>query len=62
MIVDGYMTFSGVTSYTKFGIAYHNAGGDNQEYYTYNGETYDTHEDDIVLVLSLLSGDERPFM
>lgn len=62
MIVDGYMTFSGVTSYTKFGIAYHNAGGDNQEYYTYNGETYDTHEDDIVLVFDLLSGDERPFM
>ena len=62
MIVDGYMTFSGVTSYTKFGNAYYNAGGDNQEYYTYNGETYDTHEDDIVLVLSLLSGDERSFM
>lgn len=62
MIVDGYMTFSGVTNYKKFGIAYHNAGGNNQDDYTYNGETYDTHEDDIVLVLSLLSGDERPFM
>ena len=56
------MIVSGVTSYTKFGNAHYNAGGDNQEYYTYNGETYDTHEDDIVIVLSLLSGDERPLM
>ena len=39
-----------------------NAGGDNQEYYTYNGETYNTHDNDIVLVFDLLSGDERPFM
>lgn len=62
IIVDGYMTFSGVTSYTKFGNAYYNAGGDNQKYYTYNGETYDTHEDDIVIALSPLSGDERPLM
>lgn len=58
VMVDGYMTFVGVTNYKDYGIAYnHGSGGDNQEYIYHNGKTMDTHNDNIVLVFHLLAGE-----